>query len=120
PVRTVSLDGILAGAAAAVRVRDAALAVVAGVLSAEEVELLVDKNHTGGVVAQPALQLGNITGGGRACITTTGGATGKAKCGALDTFSVGVGTQKSDRGKKGTEEGHFEEYSEPSVDRIRK
>lgn len=119
PVGAVSLDGILAGAATAVGIRDAALAVVAGVFSAEEVELFFNKDHPGSVVAQPALQFSNVTGGGRACITTTGGATSKAKSGALDTFSTGVGTQKSRRGKKGTEKGHLKEFSEPSLDRLK-
>lgn len=114
PVGTASLDGILAGAATAVGVWDAAVAILAGVLT-EEVELLVNKDHTGSVVAQPALQFGNVTGGRRARITTTGGTTGKTKCGALDTFSsIGVGAQKSRRGKKRTEKGHFEEFSESS------
>ena len=120
PVGTASLDGILAGAATAVGVWDAAVAILAGVLT-EEVELLVNKDHTGSVVAQPALQFGNVTGGRRARITTTGGTTGKTKCGALDTFSsIGVGAQKSRRGKKRTEKGHFEKFWESSLDQTTK
>lgn len=120
PVRTVSLDGILAGAATAVGVRDATVAILAGVL-AEEVKLLVNKDHTGSVVAQPALQFGNVTRSRRARITPTGSTTGKTECGTLDTFSsIGVGAQKSRRGKKRTEKSHFEEFSESSLDRVTK
>ena len=93
PVRTVCLDGVLAGAAAGIGVRDTALAVSAGVLAADEVELFVYEDHPGSVITQPGLQLRDATGGCRTGISTTCSATGKSKSITLDAFGTGISAE---------------------------
>lgn len=86
PVGAILLDGILARATAGVRGGFAALAVGALALAAKEVELLVDKDDTGGAVRQPGLQLADVAGRSGSGITATGRAASETEGGASDTL----------------------------------
>lgn len=95
PIRTASVDGILARLAARIRLGNAAFAVGASVLRPDEIELLVDEDHTRRVIAQPGFQFRQILGCSRTGITSTGGATSKAKCCALYACCSSVCAEQS-------------------------
>lgn len=106
PVGSMGLDGILAGAAAAVGVRDAALVISAGILAANKVTFLVDQDYSRGVVREPGLQLGQIAWRGGRGVTTTGGTTSKAESSADDPLGLGRSTQEGSCCQQRTKKGH--------------